>query len=393
MPRKFTTADDLLHDLLNRYEAGTGEPVGYPDHTGFGSVLAADQFMRRVSDAEQFGAVSLTRNSGRRQGELKFVRLADPNSLYRYLQRIPSSQAASAAGETILNGLTVDPAIRNLALTAIDAWSRNKKWSFLGIENAPSMRNAVVLAQAIVDRKHAGLDYRTFSRRTVGDSKELERIEGAVLRLVGTVIDLPPSRNARASFASLGLERFSQPLLLSGRFLLSGANTSAIPYVGIPPASIETVSFPEPPEYVLTIENFASFNRHVLEADTGRRGLTLYVGGYPSLAAQKALRLLSSRLPPEVRFFHWSDIDPDGTWIFRTIEAAVERTLRPHLMTRELAEAFGEPLAGQVRLRKGEGGDSMIAGLMDYLSSAEAKTMEQEHIDPSIPDPHQEDLT
>jgi hypothetical protein len=38
-------------------------------------------------------------------------------------------------------------------------------------------------------------------------------------------------------------------------------------------------------------------------------------------------------LPPEVPFFHWSDIDPDGTWIFRTIEIAIVRPLDPNLMS------------------------------------------------------------
>jgi len=241
------------------------------------------------------------------------------------------------------------------------------------------------IVAVIVHQKHVGTDYRTFSRRTVGDSKALERNEGAVLRLVGAVLDLPPSRNARASFSALGLERFSQPLLLSGPCLLSGADISAISYVGIPPAAIDTLTFVAEPEYVLTIENFASFNRHVLEADPCRRGLALYVGGYPSLGTQKALRALSERLPVRVPFFHWSDIDPDGTWIFKTIEAAVERRLTPHLMSRELAEIYGEPIAGQARLRRGEGGASGIASLIDYLASAEAKVMEQEQIDPRIP--------
>jgi len=385
MARKFVEAEDLLHDLLDRYEAGTAVPVGYPDHASFGSILASDQFVRKIEQAEAVGAVSSIVNSGRRKGELKFVRLADPASLYRHLNRVPSDDAASVACEAVLGGLELHPAIRAVAMSATEAWSRNKKWSFLGIEDVPSMRNAVLLAQAIVNERHVGTDYRTFSRRTVGDSKALERNEGAVLRLVGAVVDLPPSRNARASFSALGLERFSQPLLLSGRCMLSGADISTISYVGIPPTAIDALTFAAEPEYVLTIENFASFNRHVLEADPSRRGLTLYVGGYPSLGTQKALRMLSKRLPVELPFFHWSDIDPDGTWIFRTIETAVERRLMPHLMSRELAEIYGEPMVGQTRLRQGEGGASGIASLIDYLASAESKVMEQEQIDPRIP--------
>jgi hypothetical protein len=38
-------------------------------------------------------------------------------------------------------------------------------------------------------------------------------------------------------------------------------------------------------------------------------------------------------VPADVPFYHWSDIDPDGTWIFRTIERVVGRSLIPHLMS------------------------------------------------------------
>jgi hypothetical protein len=387
MARKFKASSELLHDLLNRYEAGTTQPAGYPDHAGFDDVAAADLFTREIREAERHGGVSLIFNSGRRQGELKLVRLADARKLYDFLRRTPSSATASTAGETVFAGLTVHPAIRDVALAAIEAWSRNRTWIYLGIDDASSMRNAVILAQAIVDGRHVDLDYRTFSRRMVSDSKALERLEGAVLRMVRAVIDLPPSSSARASFATLGLERFSPPLLLSGCFLLNGAKApQGFSYLGISPSEATRVDFAEQPAYVLTIENFASFNRHILEADPNGRGLTLFVGGYPSLAAQKSLKELASKLPDQVPFFHWSDIDPDGTWIFRTIERAIKRRLRPHLMTRELAEAFGEPLVVPSKLRRGEGGNSMISEVIDYLSQAHAKTMEQEQIDPQIPE-------
>jgi len=64
---------------------------------------------------------------------------------------------------------------------------------------------------------------------------------------------------------------------------------------------------------MLTIENFASFNRHIIEADPGRLGTTIYVGGYSSLVTQEALRTLADAVPPDTPIFHWSDIDPDGT--------------------------------------------------------------------------------
>ena len=384
--RKFTHARDLLHDLLDRYEQGVAQPVGYPDYFGFADVKAGDTFSRSIEAAERSGGVVRVQDIGRRRGELKLVRLIDAPLLYEHLGRTPSQQTASAVGDEMLSGLIIHPAIRETALSAVEAWSRNRKWSYLGIDDAVSMRNAVRLAQAIIEQQHLDLDYRTFSRRIVADSKALERLEGAVLQLVGAVLDLPPASSPRSAFAALGLERFSPPLLLSGRFLLDGVSVApSLSYLGIAPSAMMAVSFDRRPDYVLTIENFASFNRHVLEADVDRLGLTLYVGGYPSLAAQKALAELAAKLPETVPFFHWSDIDPDGTWIFRTIERALGRHLWPHLMSRHLAETFGEATTRRIMLRKGDVGGSMIADLVNYLTQPDAKIMEQEQIDPKIP--------
>jgi hypothetical protein len=123
----------------------------------------------------------------------------------------------------------------------------------------------------------------------------------------------------REALRAIGLERFAPPLLVAGRIDLEGADLSAVSplYVGLSPKEADRIRFREPPAYMLTIENFASFNRHIIEADPGHLGTTIYVGGYPSLATQEALRTLAGAASPATPIFHWSDIDPDGTWIAR----------------------------------------------------------------------------
>jgi hypothetical protein len=54
-------------------------------------------------------------------------------------------------------------------------------------------------------------------------------------------------------------------------------------------------------------------------------------------------------------------------------------------MSRDLAETFGEAITGRTKLRKGDVAGSMIADLVDYLAQPDAKIMEQEQIDPKIP--------
>ncbi|WP_445219661.1 Wadjet anti-phage system protein JetD domain-containing protein [Bradyrhizobium sp. Pa8] len=220
----------------------------------------------------------------------------------------------------------------------------------------------------------------------MGDSKALERVEGAVVRLLGGILDLPPGARPREALRAIGLERFAPPLLIAGRIDLDGADLSRISsaYLGVSPNEAGHIRFREPPAYLLTIENFASFNRHVTEADDGRMGTTMYVGGYPSLATQQELRLIAKMVGEHTPVLHWSDIDPDGTWIFHTIERGIGRVIRPHLMSAKIAEQFGKvPLKKTAPVRYPP--DSGIAELAAYLVQDGAKTLEQEELDPILP--------
>jgi Uncharacterized protein conserved in bacteria C-term(DUF2220) len=386
MPRLFTDAKELLGDLLDRFEAGTTSPIGYPDYRAFASVVAADAFLKEISRAEEIGAVSVGRGRGSKRDEIAHVRLGAPDAMYRHLGRTPAPEIAQEAAARLIGGLDLDLRLKEAAVAVSAAWGRGKTWNAFPVTEADRLRDAFVLAQAILEGKHLNVDYRTFSRRTVSDSKALERLEGAVVRLLGGIIELPPEAKPRAALRAIGLERFAPPLLIAGRVNLDGADLSAASplYLGIAPNEADRIRFREPPAYLLTIENFASFSRHIIEADPGRLGTTVYVGGYPSLGTQQALRVLAEAVPGDTPIFHWSDIDPDGTWIFRTIERAIGRSIRPHLMSADIAERSGRiPSAKAAPARCPP--ESGIAGLAVYLGGDGAKTLEQEELDPEMP--------
>jgi hypothetical protein len=386
MPPRFTDAKELLGDLLNRYEAGASRPIAYPGYAAFASVRAADTFIKELKPAEDAGAIRLVRGKGGRHDHVAHVRLESPEALYRYLGRSPIASIAGRAHAKIVDGLSLHPSLTAAASQIASVWTRAKTWNGLCPDDAEKVRSAFILAQAILDGRHVGIDYRTFSRRVSGDSKTLERLEGPVVRLLGQIVDLPPDATPREALRTLGVEKFAPPLLISGHVDLADADLSrAAPlYLGIAPNEAERIRFRKEPAYLLTIENYASFNRHVIEADQGRMGVTIYVGGYPSLGTQNALRILAGKLSTTVPFFHWSDIDADGTWIFRTIEKAIGRLLHPHLMSPEIAERFGRSANVKAGVRESSP-HSGIATLVQYLARDGAKTLEQEELDPVLP--------
>ncbi|TIM11730.1 Wadjet anti-phage system protein JetD domain-containing protein [Mesorhizobium sp.] len=381
---RFTDPSALLSHLLDRHEDGRAGARAYPDNAAFSSVVEADRFRKKLEEASRAGAVELRMDKGRRAGEVKFVRIADAANLYRFVERIPSGERSASALDELFRRAELSTPFAEQGREAAGAWSRNRKWAGIAPGDIGSLAKALILAQAIHAQQHSGLDYRTFSRRTVSDSKALERLEASVVRaLRGAVPDIPEGATPREALGALGLEKVSPPLLLSGPITF-GAHQPDASFLGFPADAIDTVDFSRMPEYVLVVENYTSFVRHVTEADPDRRGLVLYGGGYPSAGIQKAFGLIARRLPDEVPFYHWSDIDPDGIWIFLTVERAFGRGLIPHLMTVELAEKHGNPPV-QVASRVARADGSILFELIAYLSQPGAKHLEQEELDPIIP--------
>lgn len=387
MARRFVDARSLFDDLLDRHEAGAESPIAYLDYDGFRSVAEADDCIRELRELERAGAVRLGQGRGSQRDHIAHVRLSIADALYRHVGRRPAAELATKAHSDLVDELQLHPALVAAAGDVRGRWTRAAAWHGFGPSEGAKLKDAFRLAQAVIDGLHTGSDYRTFSRRITGDSKALERVEGAVVRLISGVLDVPPSARPREALRALGLEKFAPPLLIAGPVALGDADMSRSPspYVGLPPREAGLLRLVGPPSYLLTIENFASFNRHAIEADPQRSGITIYVGGYPSLATQEALRTIASLVPDDVPLRHWSDIDPDGMWIFHTIERSLPRPLKPHLMNRELAERFGRAPLKRSSFRTPPAG-SGISELAQYLLSADAKYLEQEELDPAIPD-------
>ena len=60
--------------------------------------------------------------------------------------------------------------------------------------------------------------------------------------------------------------------------MLDGAPLPSIGYVGVPPEEGDRLGIAKPVGYVLTIENYAPFVRHVREINADRTGLVFYTG-------------------------------------------------------------------------------------------------------------------
>jgi hypothetical protein len=138
------------------------------------------------------------------------------------------------------------------------------------------------------------------------------------------------------------------------------------------------------PSALLTIENYASFNRYVREINDS--SLVVYTGGFASVRALELLRTILLMIGEEVPYFHWGDVDPGGLRIFRFLEENLPRAPRSHLMNRALTESHGRDAARDPTLSSIARSTSAIAALAAWLAEGPSvKHLEQEALDPVSP--------
>lgn len=392
--RRFTDIVALVDDLLSRVEE-RGEArrlLAYPGD--FRSVAEEDAFLAGLRSLEVDGALKAKRARVDGVNTLVHVTLGDLDKLYAFRKRTP----AAAMSRSALRPVRDMPELPDAAPAVLDAieasWSRNVAWSGLRQGEVDDLVAAIKLAAALGRlRGQAGefvsVDYRTFSRRNTGDSKALERRTRLVVELFRRFFpEIEADRGLEDAdlLASLGVERFAQPLLLGGTLAIDGAPLPATPFFGLPADQVRRLTV-EKASYVLLVENYASFVRHCREVNGHSGGLIIYTGGFPARAVLGAIvSLISQSVCP---VFHWGDIDLGGLRIFAHLErslAGVGITLLPHLMDPAVLDKHGSSADRSMTPLPAHLTTSLIGPLWTFMAGLTRPVeLEQEELDPAMP--------
>jgi len=224
--------------------------------------------------------------------------------------------------------------------------------------------------------------------RLLGDSKAVERRLNPLAKLLRnnpTWVDIDKDDEL---FRALGLEKFPPPVLIKGplRLSLDGTAldlTELRPFVGLSPDRIAALQPSATIPYLLSIENLASFQRHVREIEDD--AIVVYTAGFPAPALVQLLGILDRALPPACPVLHWGDRDIGGLRIFGKLAGAWSiHGLCPHLMN--------EPGGGAVfsadqrrRLHVCRDVEGVVGELARHWLESDLGPLEQEGIDPRSP--------
>jgi hypothetical protein len=332
-------------------------------------------------DAERAGGVLIKRYKRFEMRHLvERIALDDPMKLYHFLGRVPLAEIVDAVVSRLqgeLPDLHADAA-RCLVHFVTD-WKSGRQPFGL----SPSAEEAgrflrsldAVLRRPSDDQR----DLRTFSAQSLGNSKLLEEQRWRILAWLAGLGRIPRDLDEEDAAAAAGLEKFEHPVLVAGSIRLNGRNLADLTYLGIAPEDVGRLGPSSDLQAVLTVENFASFNRYVREALQPGEGV-IYTAGFPTRAVLAVVSRLTSM--SGARLWHWGDIDAGGVRIAEHIAQRIDRSLRLHLMEPSRAVAMGRP-ASAVPGLAALGGSPQVRCLATFLAAEGAAHLEQELVDPT----------
>lgn len=383
---------EFLERLLERSERNPdrSRPASAsPEYDRLSTAQQVSRFHDLMAATEKFGGVEVQWGKRDRSHLIERVRVRDAELLARHFGRSTAQAIAQRVRAELLPVAATGESWVAVLLDEMTArWARGEAAYRLTAGQADTAKEFFTLLAAISRKEAWGLDARTFSQRATNDTKAFDRHASRLATVVGVRIGQPGAA-ADVVWAHIGLERFSHPVHLKGPVAVEVASGllidgSAKPFASIHPEMLPQLSVLMRPTAVLTIENYASFNRQVREIEDG--SLVVYTGGFPAAGVIELLAKVLATVPADVPFLHWGDVDAGGARIFRYLEENLPRRPRPHLMTRELAEKTGQPADADPSLASIARSDSAIRDLAEWLAyGSDVRHLEQEALDPASP--------
>jgi hypothetical protein len=349
-----------------------------------------DRIHAFLANAEMAGGITLERGRGAEVQDIKRLRIKDADRLAEWLCVPRSTEHAARIEQRLTDPLADAPAwLRDAYGRAVKQWRLGRSAFRIAPSDTEAATNLFRVALAVAFGEQIGHDLRSFSVRLLGDSKAVERLLSRLAGLLRCNPEWGELEDSTELFRTLGLEKFPPPLLARGplRIDYGGVDWDVSvlrPFVGLSPDHVRKLAPIRPVAYVLTVENLASFQRHVREIDDD--GIVIYTAGFPAPSLIQILERLDRCLPAECSFFHWGDRDVGGLRIFARLASPLSNhRLHPHLMA-EIVDgeiAFTVKELRQLERLKGET-DTVAMMVRSWLEKKLGK-MEQEMTDPRRP--------
>jgi len=389
------TARCLLEKLLAQADRGGRETLPITERAAkayfeIKNLSERDSVHAYLANAEIAGSISLEWGKGAAAQDLLRIRLCDANKLAKWLD-IPRASKHADRIDNVLAPIMSDAPewLYSSYEQAIQRWKLGKSALRVQADDIETATNLFRVALAVAANKQIDLDLRRFSVQLLNNSKAVENLLSKLAPLLRANPEWEQFNDNNELFRALGLEKFPPPIYFKGPLVFKYSNvqwdiTGLRPFVGISPDLVTDLGTTLDVPYLLTIENMASFQRHVREIDDD--GIVIYSAGFPSPALTHVLNWLDRRLSNTCPCFHWGDRDIGGIRIFSHVEKSLPRhQVLPHLMMddHEYSRKFDGSAVSQ--LKKYAHQVSETGALARYWIENKLGPLEQEILDPISP--------
>jgi hypothetical protein len=388
-------ARTLLLKLLGQVDRGGRETLPITEHSARAYFAVTDLAGRDaihafLANAEADGGVTLEWGKGAAAQDLQRIRVRDADRLAAWLG-VSRAWAQAGVIERALDPLLSDAPewLRDAYADTLDRWRLGGSPFRTAASEPDAAIRLFSVARAVAAGEQEGLDMRRFSAKLLGDSKAVELMLGRLGGLLRRNPEWSQWEEDADLFRSLGLEKFPPPLFVKGPLVVDYGGipwdlTPLCPYVALSPDAVADIRPTAPIPYLLTIENLASFQRHVREVQDS--GAVIYTAGFPAPSLARILGQLDRQLPAACSFHHWGDRDPGGLRIYaKVLDACSVHGVKPHLMS--VPDSGSSPWSEDARrsldqdARKGGAAGRMA----DEWLARGLGPLEQENIDPAAP--------
>lgn len=384
--KRHQDAKAVFDKLLDRYEAAEREHRLGPHiaefvHQSFRDPSKEKRFKDSILHAQRAGAVRLEMDKGDASHLMKRVVLIDAQRLYGVTGRKPKSGKLEDARDALFQFLQTLPQkhrrpASQAAERLLEQWGKNRSPHRLSEDNIQASQEYLLAYGAALSKELTdGRDLRTYSRAECGDSKLIERQLSRIISELRTTETYSADVQDDMILTDLGLEKFPHLVQFAADIPVARAHFEKRRHMGLHPDLIDEIEIP-PLRALVTVENFASFNRYVAEVLEPEVAV-LYTGGWPGSGEKRMIQILSQHSTEGV--FHWGDIDMAGAAIADAVWKVSDAPVKLHQMKPNLARQYGKPqLSKRIRISE----DSPAKNLVDWLASESAYTLEQEELDP-----------
>ena len=322
--------------------------------------------------------------------DLLRIRLCDADKLAEWLG-IPRAITHADRIENVLAPLMIEAPewLSSSYEQSVKKWRLGKLAFRLQADDTQTAINLFRIALAVAADKQKDLDLRRFSVQLLNDSKAVENLLGKLAPLLRSNPEWEQFNDNNELFRALGLEKFPPPIYVKGPLAFQYSDvqwdiTGLRPFVGISPDRVTNLKPTLDVPYLLTIENLASFQRHVREIEDD--GIVIYSAGFPSPALTHVLNWLDHTLPNGCPCFHWGDRDIGGIRIFSHVEKSLPaHRVLPHLMFDENQNDRQFEAAAVKLLEKYAIQNTEIGVMAKFWIDNKMGPVEQEKSDPISP--------